>query len=240
MLIANNKIYANSFTESNDNLFDGISVGENANFGTIVNNKIYSSVSSESPFSMRHAVNFLGAHEPWTIAGNDFTLLTAGNNPMPSDSVVVNGLLSTDKADCNWIRTQVIAARSANFNSAASGAWVVFPFDNESNDPLNEFNSGIFIPKNTGHYQIEVKATFLPAAANEGIGLALYTSAGVAIRRVAFVRSVGASSEMVGGVVTEFLTAGVSYEIRYITNSNTSQVLAGAEFTYIKIKAVAQ
>lgn len=60
-----------------------------------------------------------------------------------------------------------------------------------------------------------------------------------AVRRIDYKRSVGTSSDMAHGVITEFLTAGVAYELRYLTGSTATQFLAGAEFTYLKIRAVA-
>lgn len=237
--ISGNKIYANSFTAENSDLYDGIYVEANANFGTVSGNKVYSSVAASSPYATRYALNFAGAHSQWTVFGNDFPLLTPGNPAAFKTGMVVNGVLTTDKCDFNWIRSNVLATLASNFNAAAADTWTAFPFNTEGSDTLAEFSAGTFTPKTSGLYRIECRATFTAAAANENIGIALYTNAGAAIRRLDFKRSEGVNSELVGGITDEFLTAGTAYDVRYLTGSTSTAFLAGAEFTYLKIRAVA-
>jgi hypothetical protein len=238
--ISGNKIYANSFTEANNGLYDGIYVETGAGFGTITGNKVYSAVSSAEAYSMRYAINFAGAHNQWTIAGNDLPLLVAGSPAaFKTSGIVVNGILSTDKCDFNWIRTSIFSRLSANITTLTAGAWTVLPFNVDDSDQLSEFSNGVFIPKTTGMYRLEIGIIVTPNAANESIGLALYTSAGVAVRRFSFARATSTSFQMVTGVIDEYLTAGVSYDIRYFVDSSSTTILAASEYTYIKIRAVA-
>lgn len=234
--ISGNKIYANSFNVGTTGQYDGIYIEPNANYGTITGNKFYASVSPLTPYLMRYAVNFSGAHEQWTISGNDMTGLAAQG--VPTTARVVNGILETDKFDGNWIRTSVKARLSANINAAAANAWTALPYDLEDSDPLAEFVNGTFTPKNSGRYRIEAAVTCAPAAANENLGLALYTNTGTAIRRLSFFRSEGTNAEMLSGCLDEFLTAGTTYDIRYFVGSTSTQFQAGGPFTYARIRAV--
>lgn len=235
-LISGNKIYANSFNAVTSGLYDGIYVEAGADYGTITGNKVYSSLSAVDTYLMRYAINFAGAHNTWTIGANELPNL--GVQGVPVTTAVVNGLLETDKFDGNWIRTSVKSRRSANVNATAAFVWTLFPYDTDDSDVLGEFSGGTFTPKSSGRYQIEAAYTCTAAAAGENLGLALYTNAGTAIRRIAFIRSVGTSSEMVSGCIDEFLTAGTAYDIRYLVGSTSTQFLAGAEFTYVRIRAI--
>lgn len=234
--INGNKIYANSYNAATNGGYDGIYIEAGANYGTITNNKMYSSLSGVTTYLMRYAINFAGAHEPWTITGNDMTGLAAQG--VPTTSKVVNGILETDKFDGNWMRTNVKARLFANIAAGAANAWTAFPYNLEDSDPLGEFSNGTFTPRNTGRYRIEAAFACTPAAAGENLGLALYTNAGVGVRRMAFFRSEGVNSEMVSGAIDEFLTAGTAYDLRYLVGSTSTTFLAGGDFTYVRIRAV--
>jgi hypothetical protein len=234
--ISGNKIYANSFNVGTTGQYDGIYIEPNANYGTITGNKFYASVSPVTPYLMRYAVNFSGTHESWTVCGNDMSGL--GVQGIPTTTRVVNGILETDRFDGNWIRTSVKARLSANVNATAANAWTVLPYDLEDSDPMGEFANGTFTPKNSGRYRIEAAITCAPAAAGENLGIALYTSTGTAIRRLAFFRSEGTNVEMAAGCLDEFLTAGTAYDIRYLVGSTSTQFQAGGPFTYARIRAV--
>lgn len=236
MKISNNKIYANSFNAVTSGAYDAIYVEAGADFGTITANDIYSSLSNVDTFLMRYAINFAGAHGSWKIAANILPHL--GVAGAASTGRVVNGVLETDKFDFNWSNTNIKSRRSASMTASAAFVWTVLPFDTDDLDPLAEFANGVFTPKNSGRYRIEVAYTCTAAAAGENLGLALYTNAGTVIRRITVIRSQGTSSEMVSGSIDEFLTAGTAYDIRYLTGSTATNILAGPEFTYLRIRPI--
>ena len=237
VLISGNKIYANSYTSANSGLYDGIYVAAGS-YGTITGNKIYASVNSGDP-SMRYAINFAAAHSQWTITGNDLPLLTAPAT-MSTDQIVY-GVLSTDKCDFNWIRTNVLTGLSVNTTSTTGGIWTVFPFNYELNDTLSEMSGGTFTPKSTGMYRINFMAIYDATTVGENIGLSLYTNAGSEIRRIDFQRAdtINPNFSSLNGVVEEFLTAGTAYDLRYITGASTTNFVAGNTATYAKIIAIA-
>jgi hypothetical protein len=238
--IANNKIYANSFSAATDGQYDGIYIDANADYGTITGNKVYGAASSATPYSTRYAINFAGAHNQWTIQGNDLPLLNGGSPlSLKTSGPIVNGVLASDKCDFNWIRTNVLARANSGFNATAAFAFVELPLDVEDSDVLSEFNNGSFTPKNSGLYRFEVKVTLTAAAANESLIVSLCDSSGAEIRRIHGTRSVSVNSTTIGGAIEEFLTAGTAYSIRYNVGSTSTAFLAGAAYTYARVRAIA-
>jgi hypothetical protein len=239
--IKGNTIYAVSYSSGTTGSYDGIHIEASTNGCMIEANSVYAAIDA-SGYSPRYALNFAGAHETSVVAGNDFTWLVAGATlAQRTAGAVCNGILATDKCDFNWIRTNLLVRLSANVNPAGTGAFITFPFNTEdSTDTLSEYNTSTyaFTPKDTGLYRINVAMTVTPNAAGDTMGLAFYTAAAVEVRRIDYKKTQSTSFELAGGVVEEFLTAGVAYEMRYIHSSVAASVLAGAAFTYMKIRAV--
>jgi uncharacterized protein (UPF0276 family) len=66
----------------------------------------------------------------------------------------------------------------------------------------------------------------------------LYLAAGTEVRRIVYTRSTGSGSDMMNGMITEWLTAGTAYNIRYFSENAGSTILALNALTYCRIRAV--
>lgn len=237
--IANNKIYANAFNAVTSGKYDGIFVDVGADFGTITGNKIYSSVVQSSPYSMRYAVNFAGAHKQWTIAGNDMGLLTAaGPASLKMSGSIVRGVLETDRTDFNWISTQVRSHVSGDVRLKTAGAWIAVPFDADDVDVLSEFANGAFVPKNTGRYRIEVMVSLKSSTPDQSATLALKSSTGAELRRINFQRADSAGMIYLHGSVEEYLSEGETYILGLFVGSDTTTINGSGKSSYLSIRAV--
>ena len=234
--IHGNKIYANSFTAANSGLYDGINIAVGAGAGAINGNFIYSSISGAEPYVMRFAIRFEGAHSSCDIYGNNMSRLAVGGGE--SFGQIVSGILTTDKTDFNWIKTNVLTRFSANVTPLIANSWTLVPFDVEDVDTRIEMISGQFFPKSTGMYRFEVAITFTNTINNEGLGVSLFRN-GVEFRRFDFIRAVGSNFELVGNSIDENCIAGDIYEIRYFVGQTATTIVAGNIFSYLKIRAVA-
>lgn len=233
--IAGNKIYAGCFTAGSAGLYDGITVAADANYGTITNNKVYAAIGST--YAMRYAISFAGAHNQWTISGNDLTLIGAGATQ--KTGMIVNGLLSSDKTDSNWSRSAVVASLAADITAPTLSAWTKLVFGSESSDPLAEYTSGVFQPYEAGTYEFDISMLANAAASGNQIGLALYKN-GVEARRFGFDKVNAAGFAQRNGTVKEYSLPTDTWEARYFVEGATTSIVQGGSFSYLRIRRVAQ